>query len=118
MLTRVEKAFRDLKTHLGLRPNYHQLEDRVDGHIFISILAYHLMHTIEYVMRQQGISSSWASIKRLVSTHAYATIQLPIAGKSTINLRKPGIVEGIHETIYRKLKVDYRNLPIRKTVVK
>jgi len=46
MLTRVEKAFRDLKTHLGLRPNYHQLEDRVDGHIFISILAYHLMHTI------------------------------------------------------------------------
>ena len=118
MLTRVEKAFRDLKTHLGLRPNYHQLEDRVDGHIFISILAYHLMHTIEYVLRQQGTSSSWAKIKRLVSTHTYATIQLPIAGNSTINLRKPGIVEGIHEIIYRKLKVDYRNLPIRKTVVK
>jgi len=118
MLTRVEKAFRDLKTNLGLRPNYHQLEDRVDGHIFISILAYHLMHTIEYVLRQQGISSSWASIKRLVSTHTYSTIQLPIVGKSTINLRKPGMLEGIHEKIYRKLGVEYRNLPIRKTIVK
>ena len=96
MLTRVEKAFRDLKTNLGLRPNYHQLEDRVDGHIFISILAYHLMHTIEYVLHQQGISSSWATIKRLVSTHTYATIQLPVVGKSTINVRKPGMVEGIH----------------------
>ena len=118
MLTRVEKAFRDLKTNLGLRPNYHQLEDRVDGHIFISILAYHLMHTIEYVLHQQGISSSWATIKRLVSTHTYATIQLPVVGKSTINVRKPGMVEGIHEKIYRKLGVKYRNLPIRKTIVK
>lgn len=118
MLTRVEKSFRDLKTNLGLRPNYHQLEDRVDGHIFISILAYHLMHTIEYVLHQQGITSNWSTIKRLVSTHTYSTIQLPIVGKSTINLRKPGMLEGIHETIYRKLGVDYSNLPIRKTIVK
>ncbi len=35
MLTRVEDAFRDLKSNLGLRPNYHQKESRVDGHIFI-----------------------------------------------------------------------------------
>jgi hypothetical protein len=118
MLTRVEKAFRDLKTNLGLRPNYHQLEDRVDGHIFISILAYHLMHTIEYVLHQQGISSSWATIKRLVSTHTYVTIQLPVTDNSTINLRKPGLVEGIHEKIYRKLGVEYRDLPISKTTVK
>lgn len=118
MLTRVEKAFRDLKTNLGLRPNYHQLEERVDGHIFISILAYHLMHTIEYVLRQQGVSSSWPTIKRLVSTHTYSTIQLPIKDKSTINLRRPGLLEGIHEQIYRKLGVEYSNLPIRKTIVK
>ena len=31
-----------LKGTLGLRPNFHQLEKRVDGHIFISVLAYHL----------------------------------------------------------------------------
>jgi hypothetical protein len=97
---------------------YDQLEDRVDGHIFISIMAYHLMHTIEYVLHQQGISSSWVSLKSLISMYIYSTIQLPIVGKSTINLRKSGMLEGIHEKIYRKLGVEYRNLPIRKTFVK
>jgi transposase len=105
MLTKVEKAFRDLKTHLGQRPNYHQLEKRVDGYIFISILAYHLLHTIEYVLIQQGISSSWKTIKRLVSTHTYSTIQIPTVNKTTKNIWKPGAVEGIREHIYRKLGV-------------
>ena len=77
MLTRVENAFRDLKSHLGLRPNFHQIEDRMDGHIFISILAYHLLHSIEYTLRQKGDHSRWSTIKRLVSTHRYATINLP-----------------------------------------
>jgi len=118
MLTNVEKAFRDLKTNLGLRPNYHQLESRVDGHIFISILAYHLMHSIEYTLKQQGISNSWRTIKRQVSTHTYATIQMPLVDKRTINLRKPGALEGIHENIYRKLGVNYKSLPTLKTVAK
>ena len=38
MLTRIESAFKDLKSYLGLRPNNHQKQERVDGHIFISIL--------------------------------------------------------------------------------
>ena len=44
MLTRVERAFRNLKSDLGLRPIYHQKERRVDAHIFISVLAYHVLH--------------------------------------------------------------------------
>ncbi len=38
-LLKAEEGFCMLKGSLGLRPNYHQLEDRVDGHIFISVLA-------------------------------------------------------------------------------
>jgi transposase len=116
MLTRVENAFRDLKSHLGLRPNFHQIEDRVDGHIFISILAYHLLHSIEYTLRQKGDHSRWSTIKRLVSTHRYATINLPTAEGPIINIRKPGIPEGIHMDIYQKLDVDYKNLKITKTI--
>ncbi len=116
MLTRVENAFRDLKSHLGLRPNFHQIEDRVDGHIFISILAYHLLHSIEYTLRQKGGHSRWATIKRLVSTHRYTTTQLPTVQGPIINIRKPGIPEGIHMDIYQKLDVDYKNLKITKTI--
>lgn len=116
MLTRVENAFKDLKSHLGLRPNFHQIEDRVDGHIFISILAYHLLHAIEYTLRQKGDHSRWATIKRLVSTHRYTTTQLPTVQGPVINIRKPGIPEGIHMDIYQKLKVDYKNLKVTKTI--
>lgn len=116
MLTRVENAFRDLKSHLGLRPNYHQKEQRVDGHIFISILAYHLLHSIEHTLRQKGDHSRWATIKRLVSTHNYSTIQLPTTKGTVINVRKPGIPEAVHIDVYDKLGVDYKNLPIKKNL--
>lgn len=117
MLTRVENAFRDLKSYLGLRPNFHQKENRVDGHIFISILAYHLLHSIEYTLRQKGDHSRWSTIKRLVSSYNYSTIQLPTVKGPIINVRKPGIPEGVHIDIYRKLKVDYKNLVTTKIVV-
>lgn len=42
-LRSVEDAFRFMKSSLGLRPVYHQLEHRVDGHFWITILAYHLI---------------------------------------------------------------------------
>ncbi|MCP4396757.1 MAG: IS1634 family transposase [bacterium] len=114
MLTRIEQAFRDLKTHLGLRPVYHQKEMRVEGHIFISILGYHLLHSIEYTLRQHGCHSRWATIKRLVSTHRYSTMQLPTVAGPVLNIRKPGITEGIHQEIYNTLDVDWKRLPVKK----
>ena len=116
MLTKVENAFKDLKSYLGLRPNFHQLEVRVDGHIFITILAYHLLHSIEYTLHQKGDHSRWSTIRRLVSSHNYSTIQLPTVKGPVINVRKPGIPEGIHIGIYQKLGVPYENLPVTKTM--
>jgi transposase len=116
MLTRIESAFKNLKSYLGLRPNNHQKEERVDGHIFISILAYHLLHSIEYTLRQKGEHSRWATIKRLVSTHNYSTIQLPTTQGTVINVRKAGVPEAVHIDIYEKLGVDYKKLPIRKNL--
>jgi transposase len=46
-LTQVEAAFKDLKGDLGLRPIYHQLENRIDAHIFVSFLAYCLHVTLK-----------------------------------------------------------------------
>ena len=46
MLTDMEDAFRCMKLELGLRPNYHHIERRCDGHLFITLLAYHIMQPI------------------------------------------------------------------------
>lgn len=42
-LTRVESAFQDLKSELGLRPVFHHNAERTQAHLFLSILAYHLL---------------------------------------------------------------------------
>ena len=46
MLTDIEDTFRSMKSELGLRPVYHQKEYRSDGHLFITVLAYHIVHAI------------------------------------------------------------------------
>jgi len=45
-LTHVEEAFKNLKGDLGLRPIYHQKEERIEAHIFVAFLAYCLHVTL------------------------------------------------------------------------
>jgi hypothetical protein len=42
MLLDLEDSFRSMKSELGPRPVYHQLEYRCDGHQFITVLAYNV----------------------------------------------------------------------------
>jgi hypothetical protein len=46
-LTQIEAAFKTLKSELGLRPIYHQLENRVEAHILVAFLAYALSVTLK-----------------------------------------------------------------------
>ena len=73
-LTRVEAAFRSLKTDLGLRPVYHQKKDRCAAHLFISVLAYHLLNTIELKLIGNGEHKRWSTVKDELSTHARTTV--------------------------------------------
>ena len=50
-LTEVEQAFKELKGDLGLRPIYHQREDRIEAHIFVAFLAYCLQVTLKARLR-------------------------------------------------------------------
>ena len=47
-LTQIEAAFKCLKSELGIRPIYHQLEHRVDAHILVAFLAYCLTVTLKH----------------------------------------------------------------------
>src|SRR5215813_4617887 len=46
-LTQIEAVFRSLKSELGVRPIYHQKEERIDAHIFVAFLAYCLQVTLK-----------------------------------------------------------------------
>jgi len=69
MLGNIEYSWLTMKSYLGLRPNFHQKEDRVDTHMFISVLAYHILHIIEYRLRINGDHRKWATIRNVLSTH-------------------------------------------------
>ena len=45
-LVSVEEAFKNLKGDLAIRPLFHQLEGRIEAHIFIAFLAYCLHVTL------------------------------------------------------------------------
>ena len=61
-LTQAENGFKALKTDLGLRPNPHQKEERVDAHVFICILAYHLLRNILWTLEQKGDHRNWETL--------------------------------------------------------
>ena len=101
-LTRAENAFRCMKSPLSERPIFHQLEHRVEAHIFLCVLAYHLLVAIETTLLRQEIHTSWATVRDLLATHEIATIVLPTDQDGVLRIRRssdsraecPGFVRG------------------------
>lgn len=115
-LTRAEDGFCYLKSDLGLRPNFHQLEKRVDAHIFITILAYQLLCFIQRSLENSGDNRSWAVIKRVMQTHGYATIVLPTKNGTVYRIRKPGAADLRQRAIYESLGINLSQLPTTRMV--
>lgn len=88
MLNDIESAFRTLKTDLGLRPIYHQKTDRISGHIFISLLAYHVLHTIRFKLKRHDIHDSWETIRRKLGMHFRVTTSIQKKNGKIIHIRK------------------------------
>jgi len=57
-LTEVEEAFRITKTDLGLRPVYHQKQDRVNAHILVCFLALSMWRTLQQWMKAKGLGTA------------------------------------------------------------
>ena len=105
LLTRVEDAFRDMKSPLMERPIFHHLQNRTQTHIFLCVLAYHLLAAIEHRFLQAGIHTSWWSIRQQLSTHQVATIVLPTACGRVLKIRKATTPEPEHRKIYATLRL-------------
>jgi transposase len=105
LLTRVEAAFRAMKSPLMERPIFHHLQHRVQTHIFLCVLAYHLLVAIEKRFLDQGLHTSWWTIRQQLSTHQVVTVVLPAANGNILRIRKGGTPEPIHREIYKTLQV-------------
>ncbi len=105
-LLKAESGFRMLKSALGLRPNHHQLEERVDGHIFISILAYHLLNWIRQKLENNNDHREWNTIRRILRTHSLVSTRLPLKDGRIVTLRKASNPDAEQARIYTALGID------------
>ena len=103
MLTDLEAVFRSLKSELGLRPIHHQIAKRVSGHLFITVLAYHLVHTIRFRLKQMDNHSSWSSLRKILSTQSRVTVSMQCKNGSTVHVRKSTRPEPNQQEIYSGL---------------
>ena len=88
MLTQLESVFRSLKTDLGLRPVYHQIERRIEGHLFISVLAYHFVHTMRLQLKAKGIHESWQTLRQTLNSQQRITTTLTRRDGRAVHVRK------------------------------
>lgn len=105
LLTRVETSFRSMKSPLMERPIFHQLKNRTQTHIFLCVLAYHLLVAIEKRFLDQGIHTSWWSLRQELSTHQVATVVLPTDKRMVLRIRKASRPEPLHREIYKILRI-------------
>jgi transposase len=118
-LLQAESGFAQIKGPLGLRPNFHQLEDRVDGHIFISVLAYHLLRWITKRLEDHNDTRQWQTLRRLLSTHSLVTTELQHEDNRTLHIRKASKPDEEQKRIYQMLGIDWKTaFPTKKTELK
>lgn len=92
MLTNLESVFHH-KTH------------RVSGHLFVSVLAYHLVHTIRFQLKARGINLSWSGIRRELMGQNRVTVQLKRADGKTLHVRKTTRAESRQKVICDALAI-------------
>ena len=117
MLTDLEAVFRSLKSELGLRPNYHQKEMRIEGHLFITLLAYHLVHTIRTQLKARGIHDSWQTLRRKLENQQRITVSLQREDGKTLHIRKATRAEPHQKVIYDALSISPQPGSVQKTLV-
>jgi hypothetical protein len=117
MLTDLEAVFRGLKSELGLRPVFHHKEDRTEGHLFITVLAYQLVQAIRRKLQAAGEGVSWTRLREILSVQQRITATFRQRDGRTLHVRKATTAEPALRRIYDALGIDAAPGGVRKLTV-
>jgi len=108
-LTTVEESFRITKSDLGLRPIFHQKEDRTKAHILVCFLALVMWRTLEEWMRGCGLGNSPRKLLEEMAEVRSLDILLPIKSGKDIRLRVVGKPEKHLSVLLHQLRLPLPN---------
>src|ERR1035438_10546236 len=113
----IEATFRSLKNDLDLRPIYHKTDAASMAHLHLGLLAYWVVNTIRYQLKQKGIKNEWQDIVRIMNTQKIVTTTMQNDRNETICIRKCSEpIENV-QAIYQALKYKPKPFTRKKFVV-
>jgi len=107
-LVHVEEAFRTLKSDLNLRPIHHQIEPRVEAHIFVAFLAYGLTVTLRMKLRSAAPGLTPREVLKSLSAIQMVDVHLPTTDGRELVMPRHTEAESEQQMVLEKLK---RTLP-------
>lgn len=110
-LTEVEQAFKEIKHDLAIRPIYHQLESRIEAHIFVAFLAYCLQVTLKAQLRQLARGTTPRAVIEKFKTIQMVDVQLPTTDGRELTLSRYTQPEAEHRMLLEQLRLDLPRQP-------
>ena len=102
-LIEIEQAFKELKHDLAIRPVFHQREDRIEAHIFVSFIAYCLLVTLKNLARPHACGLTPRAILESFATIQMVDVHLPTADGRHLILPRHTRPNKEHELLLHQL---------------
>jgi transposase len=102
-LVRIEESFRTLKGDLGLRPIFHQIDSRIEAHIFISFLAYCLHVTLEQYNKMAATGLSSRSVLERLGEIQMLDVIIPATDGRELRMKRYTRPEKVHQLLLDQL---------------
>lgn len=113
----IESSFRTLKTDLDLRPVYHKTDQASMAHLHLGLLAYTVVNTIRYQLKQKNINDEWRNITRIMNTQKMVTTTMVDQYDQLIKIRKCSEPNDQVQKIYTALNYKSKPFSRKKSVV-
>ena len=113
-LTEIEQVFKELKHNLAIRPIVHQLEQRIEAHIFVSFIAYCLLVTLKNLARPQAPGLTPRAIVEKFAAIQMVDLHVPTADGRHLVLARHTQPSEDHELVLRQLDLALPKQPAPK----
>jgi len=110
-LSQVEEAFKNLKGDLAVRPIYHQLEHRIEAHIFVSFLAYCVHVSLREKARRLAPGLSARSVLEKLGTMQMLDVHFPTTDGRELIFRRYTQPEADQKLLLEQLKLTLPQQP-------
>jgi transposase len=104
-LVEIEAAFKNLKDDLALRPIFHQLEHRIEAHIFVAFIAYCLHVTLRARLRPLAPGLTPRAVLDKFATIQMIDVHFPTTDGRTLILSRYTYPERDHKLLLEQLKL-------------